>query len=111
MSSFRTDASRQPRAVNSRARASCGPGDAGVSGSEERLTAGGCRPNRGPHGASAGKSKAVSGVNKALFDELHVQASAWEVRVGCPLSWERLDDKRASRVAAYHSVGASRTRA
>jgi hypothetical protein len=41
-------------------------------------------------------------VNKALFDELQAEATAWEQKVGRPLTWERLDDKRASRLAAYH---------
>ncbi|TFV64618.1 UNVERIFIED_ORG: DUF4268 domain-containing protein [Bacillus sp. AZ43] len=44
-------------------------------------------------------------VNKALFDELHADAAAWETKVGYPLSWERLDDKRASRIAAYRPAG------
>lgn len=45
------------------------------------------------------------GVNKALFDEFHADASAWEAKTGLSLSWERLDDKRASRIAAYHPIG------
>ncbi|UOY01652.1 DUF4268 domain-containing protein [Blastococcus sp. PRF04-17] len=44
-------------------------------------------------------------VNKALFDELQADAAAWEAKVGHPLSWERLDDKRASRIAAYRPAG------
>mgnify|MGYP001022804194 CR=1 FL=1 len=43
-------------------------------------------------------------VNKTLFDEMHAGRAAWEQRVGIPLVWERLDDKRASRVAAYRTV-------
>lgn len=43
-------------------------------------------------------------VNKALFDGLNADASAWEAKVGQPLSWERLDDKRACRIAAYHDI-------
>lgn len=46
-----------------------------------------------------------AGLNKTLFDELHADASSWEAKLGYPLSWERLDDKRASRLAAYHPVG------
>src|SRR3954447_926067 len=46
-----------------------------------------------------------AGVNKELFDEFHTEATAWETKVGHPLTWERLDDKRASRIAAYHPVG------
>lgn len=40
--------------------------------------------------------------NKALFDRLHAERSAIEAVVGMPLQWERLDDKRASRIAVYH---------
>ncbi|MDK3256748.1 DUF4268 domain-containing protein [Blastococcus capsensis] len=43
-------------------------------------------------------------VNKALFDELRGNAQIWEEKVGQALSWERLDDKRASRIAAYRAV-------
>ncbi len=43
-------------------------------------------------------------VNKTLFDELHADAGIWERRVVQPLAWERLDDKRASRIATYRSV-------
>lgn len=46
-----------------------------------------------------------AGVNKALFDEFHSDAAAWETKVGHPLTWERQDDKRASRIIAYHPVG------
>ena len=46
-----------------------------------------------------------AGLNKTLFDELHADASSWEAKLGYPLSWERLDDKRASRLAAYHPIG------
>jgi hypothetical protein len=46
-----------------------------------------------------------AGVNKTLFDELHADAGAWQAKVGHPLSWERLDEKRASRFAAHHPVG------
>lgn len=44
-------------------------------------------------------------INSALFDELHASADDWEARVGRALEWERLDDKRASRIALYeHDV-------
>jgi len=46
-----------------------------------------------------------AGVNKELFDEFQADAAAWEAKVGLPLTWERLDDKRASRIAVYHPVG------
>jgi hypothetical protein len=42
--------------------------------------------------------------NKDLFDEFHGQAEMWEARVGQSLGWERLDEKRASRIAAYRPV-------
>jgi hypothetical protein len=37
-----------------------------------------------------------------LFDEFHAKADEWEAAVGVPLEWERLDGRRASRIAAYH---------
>ena len=40
-------------------------------------------------------------VNKRLFDELLADASNIGVSVGPGLEWERLDDKRASRIAKY----------
>jgi hypothetical protein len=40
-------------------------------------------------------------VNKALFDEVHTDRQAWEAKVGFPLTWERLDDAKASRMASY----------
>lgn len=40
-------------------------------------------------------------LNKALFDELAAAAPSWEQRAGVPLTWERLDNKRASRIATY----------
>lgn len=46
----------------------------------------------------------IGTVNKALFDELQSNATAWESKVGQTLAWERMDDKRASRVAVYHDV-------
>ncbi len=44
----------------------------------------------------------IQAVNKELFDELHGQAGFWREKSGAPLSWERLDDRRASRVGCYH---------
>nr|WP_249784557.1 DUF4268 domain-containing protein [Bradyrhizobium sp. IC3195] len=38
--------------------------------------------------------------NKEIFDELQSQRSAIEATFKGPLSWERLDDKRASRIKA-----------
>lgn len=38
---------------------------------------------------------------KRLFDALFVDRAVHEERMGEPLEWERLDDKRASRVAVY----------
>ncbi len=39
--------------------------------------------------------------NKALFDRLHSEREDLERAFGEPLSWERLDERRASRVAVY----------
>ena len=39
--------------------------------------------------------------NKLYFDSLHIQKDHIENTFGQPLSWERLDDKKASRVAYY----------
>ncbi len=39
--------------------------------------------------------------NKALFDQLHLRKASFEALVGEPLSWERLNNKRACRVAVY----------
>ena len=39
--------------------------------------------------------------NKKRFDELLVRKEAIESAMGEPLQWERLNDKRSSRVAAY----------
>lgn len=40
--------------------------------------------------------------NKALFDEFEKERDEWEEAVGLELSFERLDERRASRIAAYH---------
>lgn len=44
-------------------------------------------------------------VNKTLFDEFSERATDWETQVGHPLTWERLEGKRASRIAAYRPAG------
>jgi len=47
----------------------------------------------------------VGTVNKQLFDELHADAAACGAKAGYPLEWERLDDKRACRIATYAEGG------
>ena len=37
--------------------------------------------------------------NKALFDALHAEREAIEAEFGTQLVWQRLDDKRASRIS------------
>ena len=41
----------------------------------------------------------VAADNKALFDTLHAQRAAVEAEFCAPLSWQRLDDKRACRIS------------
>ncbi|MFL1596226.1 DUF4268 domain-containing protein [Rhodococcus ruber] len=44
-------------------------------------------------------------VTKQLFDQFATERAHWEARVGAgAFSWERLDDKRASRIAIYHPL-------
>jgi hypothetical protein len=40
--------------------------------------------------------------NKHMFDALYADRVRLEQEVAAPLTWERLDDKRASRIAVYH---------
>jgi hypothetical protein len=40
--------------------------------------------------------------NRRCFDELLAHRASIEAIVGEPLKWERLDDKRACRIAAYN---------
>jgi hypothetical protein len=42
--------------------------------------------------------------NKSLFDDMRAEAAKWEGAAGTALGWERLDDKRACRIAAYHQL-------
>ena len=49
--------------------------------------------------------RAVAADNKAPYDRLHAQRIAVEAEFGDPLSWQRLDDKRASRISFTVSGG------
>lgn len=40
--------------------------------------------------------------NKAIFDGLFARRAEIEASFGGPLEWERIDDKRASRIAVYY---------
>lgn len=40
--------------------------------------------------------------NKQVFEALQHQQPEIEAKVGAPLNWERLDTRRASRIAMYH---------
>jgi hypothetical protein len=42
-------------------------------------------------------------LNKSIFDALIVEREALESQVGEPLTWDRMDDKKACRIAAYRS--------
>jgi hypothetical protein len=46
-------------------------------------------------------------MNKALFDALKERSAQLEALIGSPLSWERLDNMRASRLAIYTALPAS----
>lgn len=39
--------------------------------------------------------------NKAIFDKLHAQQEELERKLG-PIEWERLNHRKASRIALYH---------
>ena len=43
--------------------------------------------------------------NKAVFDALYAQRSDIERTVGLPLTWSRMDDKRASQITAETEGG------
>lgn len=40
-------------------------------------------------------------LNEELFDRFHTDAADWERAAGVDLDWERLDEKRACRIASY----------
>lgn len=41
-------------------------------------------------------------INEAVFNLLYNQRNSIEEKIGVPLHWESLSDRRASRIAAYH---------
>lgn len=44
-------------------------------------------------------------LTKRLFDQFYLERETLEARVGAgAFNWERLDDKRACRIAVYHSI-------
>lgn len=43
-------------------------------------------------------------VNKALFDELYADKHRWESLIGFPLTWERMDEAKASRIYVQRAV-------
>lgn len=45
--------------------------------------------------------------NKALFDALQIRSAELERLLDTELSWERLDNRKASRVATYHDLPAT----
>ena len=42
--------------------------------------------------------------NKQIFDQLRARSEAIEAAFGAPLAWERIDDKKASRIACYYDA-------
>ena len=50
------------------------------------------------------------GMNKNVFDELAKQKAKFEAAFGEELSWERLDERRACRVATYRAGSIDETR-